>query len=95
MTKPSIIHGPDGVFIILYKLIGTCILKSSFSKRDRRQSKNPVCNARAKFGDHVFLNMHIYTHVYIYENLFFKNTIYELGISITSSFGEGMALITI
>ena len=51
-------------------------LKSSFTKRVKRQSKNPCSNA--KFRDHVL------------EKLY-QNTIFELWISIARSF-SGMAL---
>ena len=39
---------------------------------------------RSWFGKELPINMHIYTHINIYEKIFVKKTIYELGIGITS-----------
>ena len=78
-------------------------MKSSFKKRVKRPSKNQRCNANAKFGDkkkkknssqiyiYIYIYLYIFTYIYVCEKLFTKNTIFELGIDIASSF-SGMAL---
>ena len=66
-------------------------MKSSFSKRDKRQSKNRGCNLlcrsqiwRSCFGKEFDINMYIYT--WICEKLFSENTIYEFDIGFASPF---------
>ena len=68
-------------------------MKNPFPKCGKRQSKNRRCDANAKFGDHILEKNSSCTHICIREKLFTKNTIFELGIGIASSFG-GMALNT-
>ena len=63
-------------------------MKSSFPKRDKRQSKNRICNANSKFGDCIFEKN--YVHTYLYINItrkdLFQSTIYKLGIGIANQF---------
>ena len=63
-------------------------MKSSFSKRVKRQSKNWCNNANAKFRDHV---LEICLYIHISEKLFTKSQSFELRINIANSF-SGMAL---
>ena len=41
---------------------------------------------RSCLGKEVYINVYTYTHIYLCEKLFTKNTIFELVISIPSSF---------
>ena len=63
-------------------------MKNSFPKRVKLQSKNRLCDANAKFGDH---GLYIYMYACICEEILYKNTIFELSIEIASTF-SGMAL---
>ena len=86
------------IFIYIFSWVYMYI-KSSFPKHDKRLHKNRVYNANANFRDHVFeisssyISTYISIYTYIWKALC-PNTIYELGIGITSPF-LGVALIVL
>ena len=60
-------------------------MNSSFSKRDKRQSKNRGCNANVKmeimFWKRVLYKcLHIYAYILMWKALF-QSIIYQLGIA--------------
>ena len=73
-------------------------MKSSFLKRSKRQSKNRVCNANAKFGDDILEKRSswiiTYICIYTYVKALNKKTpkaIYKLVIDIWNPVFFGMA----
>ena len=64
-------------------------MKSCFPQRDKRLSKTRVCNANAKFRDHILGKEALHKHVQIYGDIWKalgQNTIYKHGIGIESPF---------
>ena len=55
------------VYMCVYVFMHVYI-KISFPKCDKRQAKNR--DANAYFGDKLFINMYMYTHIHICEKLF-------------------------
>ena len=82
------IYTHNYIFPFIYVYICAYLyMESSFPKHDKRQSNNRGCYANAKFRDHVlekssFINIHIYTHIYICEKLYSKTQTMNLALTL-------------